>query len=106
MVNQPYVIAIVLFSIINGIFSPFVFALFPFVLALTPVLFVDSVEFVFYLSSLIFSTMTLILGGIPAAIYERWTGAEEPTGFSNWLWLAGVGLLTVPAAANFFKFGL
>lgn len=106
MVNQPYVVAIMFFSIINGIFSPFVFALFPFVLALTPALFVDSTSFVFYLSSLILSTMTLIVGGIPAALYERWTGATESTGFSKWLWLAGVGLLTLPAASHFFEFGL
>ncbi|MCC6947323.1 MAG: hypothetical protein IT539_06080 [Bradyrhizobiaceae bacterium] len=106
MVSQPYVVAMLFFAIINGIFSPFLFALFPFVLALTPALFVDSVGFVFYLSSLIFATMTLIVGGIPAALYERWTGATESTGFSKWLWLAGVGLLTLPAAANFFRFGL
>jgi hypothetical protein len=106
MVNQPYIIAIMLFATINGIFSPFVFALFPFVLALTPAIFVDSVGFVFYLSSLILATVTLMVGGIPAATYEHWTGATESTGFSMWLWLVGVGVLTLPAASYFFEFGL
>jgi hypothetical protein len=106
MTNQPYIIAIMLFSTINGIFSPFVLALVPFVLALTPAFFVNSTAFIFFLSSLLLSTITLILGGIPAALYDRWTGAEESSGFSMWLWLAGVGLLTLPAASNFIQFGL
>jgi hypothetical protein len=106
MTNQPYIVAIMLFSTINGIFSPFLLALVPFVLALTPAFFVDSTSFIFFLSSLLLSTMTIILGGIPAALYERWTGAKESTGFSMWLWLAGVGLLTLPAASYFFEFGL
>lgn len=106
MIQQPYIIPIMIFAMINGIFSPLVFALVPFVLALTPAFFLESAGFIFYLSSLILSALTLIVGGIPAALYERWTGAKESTGFSMWLWLAGVGLLTLPAAANFFKFGL
>jgi hypothetical protein len=60
----------------------------------------------FLIASLLFSTMTLILAGIPAALYERWIGAKEPTEMSMWIWLAGTGLLTLPAAANFFRFGL
>ncbi len=106
MINQPYIIGIMLFATINGIFSPFLLALVPFVLALTPAFFVDSTAFIFFLSSLILSTLTIILGGIPAALYERWIGAKESTGFSMWLWLAGVGLLTLPAASHFFEFGL
>lgn len=106
MIQQPYIIPIMIFAMINGIFSPLVFAFVPFVLALTPAFFIDSVGFIFYLSSLILSALTLILGGIPAALYERWSGVKESTGFSMWIWMAGVGLLTLPAAANFFKFGL
>lgn len=106
MKDQPYIIPIVFFAMINGVFSPFLLALVPFVMALTPAFFIQSTAFIFYLSSLLLATLTLIVGGIPAALYERWTGAEESTGFSMWLWMCGTGLLTLPAAANFFKFGL
>jgi len=103
---QPYIIAILLFATINGIFSPLVFAIVPFVFALTPAFFVESTEFIFYASSLILSTMTLIAGGIPAALYERWKGLTESTELSMWIWLAGTGTLSVPAASNFFRIGL
>ena len=52
------------------------------------------------------STATVILGGIPAAIYERVTGASESNNASLWIWLAGTAILTLPAAGNFLKIGL
>jgi hypothetical protein len=101
MSTQPYIVAILLFATINGIFSPWLGAVFPFVFVLMPSFFLGSLNVLLFLSSLLFATLTLIVGGIPAALYERWIGAKESTEFSMWLWLAGVGILTVPAAANF-----
>jgi hypothetical protein len=106
MSYQPYIVAILLFAIINGIFSPFVFAIVPFVFALTPAFFLDDARVIFFVSSLLMSTMTLIAGGIPAALYERWAGAKESSELSMWIWLACTGLLTLPAASNFFRIGL
>ena len=58
-------------------------------------------------SSLMVSTATIILGGIPAAIYERIVGAkDDSTAASMWIWLAGTALLTLPAIGNFFAIGL
>jgi hypothetical protein len=58
-------------------------------------------------SSLMVSTATIILGGIPAAIYERVRGTgEESSEASLWIWLAGTALLTLPAVGNFFTIGL
>jgi hypothetical protein len=58
-------------------------------------------------ASLMVSTATIILAGIPAAIYERFIGAkEDSTDGSLWIWLAGTGLLTLPAMGNFLQFGL
>ena len=105
MTFKPYVIAIMLFATINGIFSPFIVLMIPFVLVLMPEFFLQSLSVLLFLSSILLSTLTLILGGIPAALYERWTGQTESSGVSMWLWLAGVGLLSVPAVANFFRFG-
>ena len=53
---------------------------------------------IFYFASLMLSTATIILGGIPAAIYERLAGIEgNSTPTSLWIWLAGTGVLTIPA---------
>ena len=53
------------------------------------------------------STATIILGGIPAAIYERFAGIkDDSTPTSLWIWLAGTAVLTLPAMGNFLKFGL
>ena len=53
------------------------------------------------------STATIILGGIPAAIYERFVGAEDDsTEASLWIWLAATGILTLPAVGNFLEIGL
>jgi hypothetical protein len=58
-------------------------------------------------SSLMVSTATIILGGIPAAIYERVIGAkDDSTPVSLWIWLAGTAILTLPAAGNFLQIGL
>ena len=55
-------------------------------------------------ASLMVSTATIILGGIPAAIYERFIGAkDDSTEASLWIWLAGTALLTLPAIGNFFR---
>ena len=66
-----------------------------------------SVPLTLLFSSLMVSTATIIIGGIPAAIYERFTGAKDnSTDLSLWIWLAGTAMLTIPAIGNFFKIGL
>jgi hypothetical protein len=58
-------------------------------------------------SSLMVSTATIILAGIPAALYERFIGAkDDSTEGSLFIWLAGTALLTLPAMGNFLKIGL
>ena len=103
---QPYIVAILLFAMINGIFSPAIFTIVPFVFALTPAFFIENTSIIFYVSSLLLSTMTLIAGGIPAALYERWMGLEESSEASMWIWMAATGILSLPAAINFFEVGL
>ena len=103
---QPYIVGILLFAMINGIFSPAIFTMVPFVFALTPAFFIENTSIIFYVSSLLLSTMTLIAGGIPAAIYERWKGLDESSEVSMWIWMACTGVLSLPAAINFFEIGL
>jgi hypothetical protein len=62
---------------------------------------------IFYVSSLMLATATIILAGIPAAIYERFVGArDDSTTVSLWIWLAGTALLALPAMGNFIRIGL
>ena len=70
-----------------------------------PLLF-GSVPLTLMFASLMVSTATVILGGIPAAIYERLTDAADSNDVSLWIWLAGTAILALPAIGNFFAFGL
>src|SRR5215210_2597672 len=103
-----YFIAIAFFGMVNGLFNQLalLFALIH-VQILAPALLFGSVGLTLMFSSLMVSTATIILGGIPAAIYERIIGAkEDSTEASLWIWLAGAGVLTLPAMGNFFRIGL
>jgi len=103
-----YFVAIAFFGIINGLFNQdwLLFALVH-VHILAPALLFGSVSLTLMFTSLMVSTATIILGGIPAAIYERVVGAKvDSTETSLWVWLAGTALLTLPAIGNFLKIGL
>lgn len=103
-----YYIGIAFFGMINGLFNQLalIFALIH-VQILSPALLFGSVPLTLLFSSLMVSTATVILGGIPAAIYERVIGAkDDSTETSLWIWLAGTALLTLPAMGNFLAIGL
>ena len=103
-----YYIGIAFFGMVNGIFNQLwlLFALIH-VQVLAPALLFGSVPLTLMFTSLMVSTATIILGGIPAVIYEWVVGAkEDSTEASLWIWLAGTGILTLPAIGNFLKIGL
>jgi hypothetical protein len=102
-----YFIGIAFFGMINGIFNQLalVFALL-YVQPLAGPLLFGSVPLTLMFASLMVSTATVILGGIPAVIYERLTGAADSNDVSLWIWLAGTAILALPAIGNFFAFGL
>jgi hypothetical protein len=103
-----YFVGIAFFGMINGLFNQvaLLFALLH-VQVLAPSLLFGSVSLTLMFSSLVVSTATIILGGIPAAIYERVVGAkDDSTTVSLWIWLAATGLLTLPAIGNFLHIGL
>jgi len=108
MERNIYYIGIAFFGMINGIFNQtaLVFALIH-VQVLAPSLLFGSTGLTLMFSSLMVSTVTILLAGIPAALYERFVGAkDDSTVVSLWIWLAGTALLTLPAIGNFFEFGL
>jgi hypothetical protein len=53
-------------------------------------------ELFYYLTSLAISAMTLLLAGIPAALYERLRGLQTSSPASLAIWLAGTLLLALP----------
>ncbi|MGE0563726.1 MAG: hypothetical protein AB7O50_04360 [Pseudolabrys sp.] len=103
-----YYIGIAAFGMINGLFNQ-TFLLFAVIQMqiLAPALLFGSSALTLMFASLMVSTATIILGGIPAALYERYVGAtDDSTPASLWIWLAGVAILTLPAIGNFIQFGL
>ena len=108
MERQWYYVGIAFFGMINGLFNQLalLFALIH-VQILAPAMLFDNVSLTLMMSSLMVSTATIILAGIPAAIYERVTGTgDDSTPTSLWIWLAGTGILTLPAMGNFIEIGL
>ncbi len=102
-----YYIGIAFFGMINGIFNPFFVIVFQVSIYLMAEPLFGSTAAIAYFASLMLSTGTVILGGIPAALYERYIGAkDDSTVTSLWIWLAGTALLSVPAIGNFLKIGL
>ena len=102
-----YYVAIAFFGMISGLFNqalvPFAYL---FAKVLAPALLFGSESLTLMFASLMASTATIIAGGVPAALYERYVGAKDSTEVSLWIWLAGTGLLTLPAVGNFFQIGL
>jgi hypothetical protein len=108
MDRTAYFVGIAFFGMVNGLFNQtwLLFALVH-VHILAPALLFGSLSLTLLFTSLMVSTATIILGGIPAAIYERVIGAkEDSTEASMWIWLAGTALLTLPAIGGFLKTGL
>jgi hypothetical protein len=85
-------------SLLNGMpFSP---VLFPVVVLLKPFLagtLLDSSLALTYLASFLASATTLVLAGVPAALYERARGLSRSSPVSLGIWLAGVlALVAIP----------
>jgi uncharacterized membrane protein len=92
-------------SLVNGmhfspLFDPVFFLLRPFVAPL-----LSGPLVLFYLTSIFISVMTLLIAGIPAAIYERVRGHAESSPISIGIWFAATLLLALPGilgAAGYF----
>ena len=102
-----YFVGIAFFGMINGIFNPLMPSAYIFSKILMSEMLFGSESLIFYFASLMLSTATIILAGIPAALYERFAGATvDSTPVSLWIWLAGCGILCLPAFGNFLQTGL
>lgn len=85
-------------SLINGMhtspyFDPVFILLRPFAAGF----FITSPLLLLYFTSLFVSLLTLVIGGVPAAIYERLRGQDRSTPVSIGIWAAGVTLIAAPS---------
>lgn len=90
-------------SLLNGLhFSPFLVI---FAAGLAPILaafYVTSPVLLFYFASLCAAVSTAILAGIPAALYERFSGARRTNVTSLSIWLVCTIILSIPSILKFF----
>jgi hypothetical protein len=96
--RQTLFLIVLAISVANGIFSPFLNIAIPVAAVLLPELFPRTVEWVLFWSSILLASATLLLSGVPAALYERLIERSAPGMSSMWIWLAGAAALSLPAA--------
>jgi hypothetical protein len=95
--RQSLLMVVMGLSIVNGIFSPYLNIAIPVSAALMPELFPRTVEWVLLWASLLLSSATLLLSGVPAALYERLVSDDPQSSASMWIWLAGAVIMCLPA---------
>jgi hypothetical protein len=97
MDRQSLLVVILTVAVINGIFSPAIALALPLAVVWMPDFLPHEPSWAFYFSSLLVSSATLLLGGVPAALYERLLDRSEVGLVSMYVWLAAVILLSLPA---------
>lgn len=104
---QHNLVAIIGLAILNGVFSPAIIPVFALHGLWYPFFLPAILPAIFLACSLIVSTFTLMLGGVPAALYEKISGGGKSSAVSGLIWLVAVVLLTLPALPNILNaFGL
>jgi hypothetical protein len=104
-----YYVGIAFFAMVSGLpfFSPLYLPAFGYSAQLMAAPLFGSVALIALFASLMLSTATLIVAGIPAALYERYIGAkDDSTDTSLWIWLVGTAILAIPAVGTFLRVGL
>lgn len=100
MTREQILLLIVGTCVISGLFSPLLLLVMSVSPAWYPAFLPRTPSLLFYMSSITVSTVTLILSGIPAAIYERFAQQKESNKFSLLIWLIAAVLISLPAFEN------
>lgn len=95
--RQTLFIIVVAVSMLNGIFSPFLKIALPISAALMPELFPRTIQWFLLWASVLLSSFTLLVSGIPAALYERLVERDPSATASLWIWLGAAAVLCLPA---------
>lgn len=103
--KQHHIVGLAGLGVINGMFSPFLTIVFAFQNLWYPPFLPLSLPFALMFSSLLLSTLSIMVAGIPAALYERVTGKTETDGTSALIWIGAMALLTYPAVERMITSG-
>jgi hypothetical protein len=95
--QQHHIFGLAALGIISGMFSPFLFFVVQSTTLWYPPFLPLNLQFALMLSSLVLSTVTIMIAGIPAALYERVTNKTETDGTSALIWIGAMALLSYPA---------
>lgn len=93
--RQNLLLFVLAICVLNGIFSPYLKIAIPVTAVLMPELFPRTLEWILFWASIMLSSGTLLVSGIPAALYERWVG-DRGSSASMWIWLVAAAALTFP----------
>lgn len=97
MDRQTLLMIVVGIAVLNGMFSPFLGIAIPLSTVWLPEWLPREPSWVLYLSSILVSSATLLVSGVPAALFERFIEVEETGNVSMYIWMGGAVLLTLPA---------
>lgn len=100
-----FLIGIASLSLLNGMDFSVYFE--PMVVMVRPLLFsfgITSPVLVLYFASLFLSLTTLILAGVPVAIFEHITQRKNSDTISMALWMGLIALMTLPTLSNLLGF--
>jgi hypothetical protein len=102
MRRDAYILGIVSLAIVNGMHFSYYYL--PAYLLMRPFVqitfFTGSPVVASYLTSLMLSTITIMIAGIPAAVYERMRGLKRSDATTFAIWLGASVLLTLPTIMN------
>lgn len=98
MPYQGFFIGVVVLAMINGILiSPFKLVILTMSPGWYPGFLPRDSSLLLYMSNIFVSTLTIMISGVPAALYERIFGGGKPSATSMGIWLGAAFLLTLPA---------
>ncbi len=100
-----YFLGIATLSLLNGMdFSPYFE---PGFVLIKPLLFsfsISSPVLIFYFTSLMLALSTVVIAGVPAALFERISGRTTSDGTSLLIWMACTGFLALPSMLRLLGF--
>lgn len=102
MSRQHTMMGILLVCLGNGFISPLVLVAYMW----APFWFPDSFipmkqEYHLIGSTMVVSVLSILISGVPAALFERVTGRQESDSTSLYIWLAAAVLITLPGLLRF-----
>jgi hypothetical protein len=96
--RDAWLLAIAAVALLNGsTYSPLFDSILYFMRPAGRPFFIVGSEAFFYMTGAVLWFLTILIAGVPAALYERMRGQRESTPVSLAIWLGGVILLALPA---------